>query len=511
MQKNLIIVLDFGSQYSHMIARRIRDIGVYTLLCSYKLSVSEILKKNPKGIILSGGPCSTYHHQSPLILKEIFYLNIPILGICYGMQMISSLFKGIVKKSIHKEFGKSCFIIDQKSLLFQNIPRQSNVWMSHMDEVTKVPETFHVIGHTDSCSIAAIQHNKKNIYGVQFHPEVKNTKYGIVLFKNFVLTICQCHPTWILKNFLQKKIYSIRRRVQKNKVLLGISGGLDSCVTACIIYKSVGSSLYCIFIDTGFLLEEDQKNIHDLSKKMNFPIKVIDAKKHFLHQLKGINDPEQKRKIIGKEFIYFFQKESEKIGNVNFLAQGTIYSDIVESSPMGTLRSPIKSHHNVGGLPQRMKFKLIEPLKKLFKDEVKRLGKQLGVPKNILYRHPFPGPGLSIRIIGEVNKRKISILKKSESILSQELQKFGIYHLVSQAFIVLLPIKSVGVMGDKRSYEYVAALRVVNTEDFMTSTCSPLPYQFLEKISNRIINEVDGINRMVYDITSKPPSTIEWE
>ncbi|WP_185863391.1 glutamine-hydrolyzing GMP synthase [Blattabacterium cuenoti] len=516
MKKDFILILDFGSQYSHMIARRIRDIGVYTLLYHYNnISIPHIISKKPKGLILSGGPFSVYEKNSPLISKNIFQLNIPIFGICYGMQLISFLFGGKIKKSKYKEYGKSYFIInDPDNNLFYGIPDKSIVWMSHFDEVENLPKEFKVIGHTPYCNVAAFSHLNKDIYATQFHPEVINTEYGISMLKNFVFHICKCSSNWKLNNFVQKTIDNIKKRVNKKKVILGFSGGVDSFVTAYIIHKAIGNSLNCIFVDTGLLLKTEKEKISFLCKKMNFSIKIIDAKNRFLSKLTGILDPEIKRKVIGEEFLYIFQKESEKIKNVEFLAQGTIYSDIIESSVISknSISHSIKSHHNVGGLPTTlMKLKLIEPLKELFKDEVRKIGKKLGLTKDILYRHPFPGPGLGIRIIGEINEKKIFILKEAEDILLQELKNYDIYDSVSQAFIVLLPIRSVGIKGDKRTYEYAAILRVVNTEDFMTATFSHLSYDFLEKVSNRITNEVDGINRIAYDITSKPPSTIEWE
>ncbi|WP_185855638.1 glutamine-hydrolyzing GMP synthase [Blattabacterium cuenoti] len=513
MKKNLIIVLDFGSQYSYMIAKRIREIGVYSLLLPHNIFINDIIEKNPKGIILSGGPFSVYKNNAPLISKKILELNIPILGICYGMQLISYIFGGKIKKSNYKEYGKSYLVTDKKNFLFKNVPKKSVVWMSHYDEVKNNPKELESIAHTNSCKIAAYKHKEKDIYAVQFHPEVKNTEYGKCILKNFVINICKCNKNWKLEDFVQKQVNSIKNIVSDKKVILGISGGLDSFVTAYIINKAIGNSLICIFIDTGFLLKEEKKTIQFFCKKMNFSIKVIDAVDIFLKKLTGVYNPEIKRKIIGKEFVTLFQKESRKINNVEFLAQGTIYSDVIESSINKNvgLNNFVKSHHNVGGLPKCMKLKLIEPLRKLFKDEVRKIGKSLKLPKEILYKHPFPGPGLSIRIIGKINKRKISILRKAENILLQELKNFNIYNNISQAFIILLPIKSVGVMGDKRSYEHVAVLRVIKTEDFMTSTFYPLSYEFLEIISNRIINEINGINRMVYDITSKPPSTIEWQ
>ncbi|WP_185873976.1 glutamine-hydrolyzing GMP synthase [Blattabacterium cuenoti] len=514
MKKDSILILDFGSQYSQIIARKIRDIGVYAIVYPYNISMNHILSKKPKGIILSGSPFSIYEKNPPLISKNILQINIPILGICYGMQLLAFLFGGDIKKSEYKEYGKTNFIIDNYNHhLFHGIPKKSIVWMSHCDQIHNLPKELKIIGHTSSCYASAFIHKIKNIYAVQFHPEVNHTEFGISIIKNFIFNICKCIINWDLNNFLKITIEKIKKRVYNKKVILGFSGGVDSFVTAYIIHKAIGKSLHCIFIDTGLLLKQEKEKISYLcNKKMNFNIKIINAKKRFLSSLNGVIDPEKKRKIIGKEFISIFQKESKKIKNVEFLAQGTIYSDVIESSlKYKKKNSIIKSHHNVGGLPTLMKLKLLEPLKKLFKDEVRKIGKELKIPKQILYRHPFPGPGLSIRIIGEINQKKISIVQKADNILFQELQNYNIYNYVSQAFIILLPIKTVGVMGDKRTYKYTSVLRITNTEDFMTATFSRLPYDFLEKVSNRIINEVDGINRLVYDITSKPPATIEWE
>ncbi|WP_185878013.1 glutamine-hydrolyzing GMP synthase [Blattabacterium cuenoti] len=514
--KESIIILDFGSQYSHIISRRIRDIGIYTILCEHNISVSNIIYKQPKGIILSGGPFSVYNKNYPSIYKNILELNIPILGICYGMQLISYLFGGIIKSSKNKEYGKSYLsIIDRKNPLFLGIPKNKSivVWMSHSDEIKKIPKELKIIGKTKSCPIAAFYHKEKNIYAVQFHPEVSHTEFGIIMIKNFVIKICKCKTNNynLLNNIIKKSIHNIIKVVSKKKVILGISGGLDSFVTALLIYKAIKNSLYCIFINHGLLLEEEEKFIKKICKSVEFPIRIINAKDKFLSKLVGVTNPEQKRKIIGEEFIKIFQKESKNINDVKFLAQGTIYSDVIESSKSSKLSDSIKSHHNVGGLPKNMNLKLLEPLKKFFKDEVKEIGRILGVPNYLLNKHPFPGPGIGIRIIGEINEKKISILRKAENILFQELNNYKLYKIVDQAFIILLPIKSVGIMGDKRSYEYTAILRSINTKDFMTATFSYLSYEFLEQVSNRIINEVNGINRMLYDISSKPPSTIEWE
>ncbi|WP_185872874.1 glutamine-hydrolyzing GMP synthase [Blattabacterium cuenoti] len=522
MKNHCILILDFGSQYTHLIARKIREIGVNAKI--YPYHTSDIKSIMPNGIILSGGPFSVYENNPPLISRSIFKLNIPILGICYGMQVLAFMFGGKISPSKYKEYGKTNFFIKNEvndNLLFHGIPNKSIVWMSHCDEIKQIPTNFKIIGYTNYSSISAYCYLEKHIYALQFHPEVTHTKFGKLIIKNFVLKICKC-VTQLKSNkfftqFIKTTINNIKKTTKNKNVILGLSGGIDSCVTAYLLHKSIGDHLYCIFVDTGLLMEYETKKIILSCQQININIKIIDAKKRFLSILNGVSDPEQKRKLIGKEFLDIFQEEAKKIQNVGFIAQGTIYSDMIESSIDPKLTQNmnhfmIKSHHNVGGMPKvDIDFKLIEPLKMLFKDEVKKIGEKLGISKEIVYRHPFPGPGLSIRIIGEVNQQKIDIIKKAESILIHELKKYNIYQHVDQAFIILLPIKSVGVMGDKRTYEYTAVLRAINTEDFMTSTFAYLPYDFLETISNRIINEVEGINRIVYDITSKPPSTIEWE
>lgn len=510
--KKGIIIIDFGSQYNKLIARRIREMSVYSeiLPCSFKL-VKEIKKLNPSGIILSGGPSSVNTKNSYSIEKEIYELGIPILGICYGMQLTIHIFGGKVSRGNKAEYGKSEFIIQGASNLFENLPINSIVWMSHFDEVTTLPEDFEIIGISNS-SIAAVQNVNKKIYTLQFHPEVSHSEFGQLILKNFVLNICKAPKKWVLNDFISQTIKQIQQIVGKEKVILGLSGGVDSSVASVLIHRSIGDQLTCIFVDTGLLRKDEvQKVIKMYKDYFDFNIKIHDASDQFLNHLIGIDDPEKKRKQIGKDFIEVFSQEAKKIQNAKFLAQGTIYPDIIESKSVKGPSEVIKSHHNVGGLPEGLKFRLLEPLKELFKDEVRKVGLELGLPYDVVYRHPFPGPGLGIRILGVISKEKVEILKKADDILIEELHTNKLYYHVNQAFVVLLPIKSVGIMGDERSYEYTAVIRCVNTIDFMTATWSKLPYEFLEKVSNRIINEVIGINRVVYDISSKPPATIEWE
>lgn len=509
MKKNSIIILNFGSQYHQLIARRIREIGVYAEVVPYNISINDILIRSPKGIILSGSPSSVLNKKGFFISKNIFELNIPILGICYGMQLICHLFNGIIIRGQNGEYGSANFIInDTKDILLKNIPSTSIVWMSHFDKVYKIPNKFKITGYTENC-VASISNKEKNIYAIQFHPEVSQTIYGKLIFKNFVYDICLCQQNWKLKNFINDSIIKIKKIVKNENVILGFSGGIDSLVTAILINKAIGNALNCIFVNTGLLrIDKIEKLINTYQNNYQLNINYINAEERFLSALDGISDPEKKRKIIGREFIYIFQKAAI---NATFLAQGTVYTDIIESlSPINSSFT-IKSHHNVGGIPKNMKLKLLEPIKSLFKDEVRRIGITLGIPQEIIYQHPFPGTGLGIRICGKINKKKLNILRLADNIFIEELKINNIYTSVSQAFAILLPIKSVGIMGDIRTHEYTIVLRSVNTEDFMTATWSHLPYNFLEKVSRRIINEVKGINRVVYDISSKPPSTIEWE
>ncbi len=507
---NGIIILDFGSQYNQLIARRIREHGVYSEVVPFNTSVEEIVAKNPAGIILSGGPSSVNAENAHLVEKELLEKNIPILGICYGMQLITHLLGGEVKKGEKGEYGKAKLQISQTNKFLQGISENSTVWMSHFDEVEKVPEGFSVNAKTDV--ISAISNEEKKIYAVQFHPEVSHTEEGAQMIENFIFGICNAPKDWKLTNYIDKTIAEIKETVGTQKVILGLSGGVDSSVAAVLIHKAIGDQLTCIFVDTGLLRkDEDEKVMKNYGDHFHLNIKLIDAKERFLSKLKGISDPEEKRKAIGNEFVAVFDEESHKIEGAKFLAQGTIYPDVIESQSVKGPSAVIKSHHNVGGLPEEMDFELLEPLRELFKDEVRKVGEELGIPHHLVHRHPFPGPGLGIRILGEVDEEKVKILQHADDIFIEELYKNDLYNKVSQAFVVLLPVKSVGVMGDERTYEYTAVVRSANTTDFMTATFSKFPWDFLEHISNRIINEVRGINRVAYDISSKPPATIEWE
>lgn len=507
---NGIIILDFGSQYNQLIARRIREHGVYSEVIPFNTSVEEIIARNPAGIILSGGPSSVNAENAHLIEKELLEKNIPILGICYGMQLITHLLGGEVKKGVKGEYGKANLHIEKSNQFLAGISENSTVWMSHFDEVEKLPEGFSVNGMTDV--ISAISNEDKKIYCVQFHPEVSHTEEGAKMIENFIFDVCNAPKNWKLTNYIDETIADIRAKVGNQKVILGLSGGVDSSVAAVLIHQAIGAQLTCIFVDTGLLRkDEDEKVMKNYGDHFHLNIKLIDAKERFLSKLKGISDPEEKRKIIGNEFVAVFDEESHKIEGAKFLAQGTIYPDVIESQSVKGPSSVIKSHHNVGGLPEEMDFELLEPLRELFKDEVRKVGAELGIPNHLVQRHPFPGPGLGIRILGEVDDEKVKILQHADDIFIEELYKNDLYDKVSQAFVVLLPVKSVGVMGDERTYEYTAVVRSANTTDFMTATFSKFPWEFLENVSNRIINEVRGINRVAYDISSKPPATIEWE
>ena len=507
-----IVILDFGSQYNQLIARRIRELGIFAEILPYNTSLKNILRNEPKGIILSGGPSSVYANDAHLISNKIYRQNIPVLGICYGMQLTVHIFGGKVTKGTIGEYGKATFYKDDDHILLKNVPNKSSVWMSHFDEVTQLPKGFSSLGHTKTC-IAGIYNDSLKIYATQFHPEVNHTKYGAQIIQNFVENICQADKNWKLKDYITHAIDKIKNEVGNQKVVLGLSGGVDSSVAAMLIHKAIGTQLTCIFVDTGLLRKEEGRMVmKTYGKHYQMNIKMVDASTQFLNALRNISDPEKKRKIIGHEFINVFDRESHQIKGVKYLAQGTIYPDVIESqSTKGGPSATIKSHHNVGGLPNEMQLKLLEPLKELFKDEVRQIGLALGIPREMITRHPFPGPGLGIRILGKINRKKVAILQEADAIFIEELRKHNLYNKVSQAFVVLLPVKSVGIMGDERTYEYTAVVRSANTTDFMTATWSRLPYDFLEIISSRITNEVKGINRVVYDISSKPPATIEWE
>lgn len=510
MQHDQVIVLDFGSQYNQLISRRIREFGVYSELKSYKLKAEEIKKmKNVKGIILSGSPNSVTQDGAFMLDSEIFDLGIPILGICYGMQLISYINGGNVEKASQKEYGKT-EIKHKNGRLFKETPIDQIVWMSHSYHVTKLPEEFQIDASSDSCPIAAASCSEKNIYLVQFHPEVEHSVYGNQILKNFVFDICGANPNWTMNSFIDEQVKKIREIVGKENVLCALSGGVDSSVVAALLHKAIGDQLLCMFIDNGLLRKgEGDAVVEMFDKKFNMNFLKIDAQKRFLDKLKGVSDPEQKRKIIGNEFIYCFEEETSKLKHIKFLAQGTLYTDIIES---GTeTAQTIKSHHNVGGLPENMKFELIEPLNTLFKDEVRKLGLELGLPKEIVYRQPFPGPGLGIRVIGEVTPEKLEIVRDADKIFRDELEKANLQEHIWQYFACITNMKSVGVMGDERTYNYAIALRAVTSSDGMTSEWARIPFEVLEVVSRRIVNEVKGVNRVLYDITSKPPSTIEFE
>ena len=513
MREKLIIV-DFGSQYSQLIARRIREMEVYCEI-THEIDVEAIKsgKEKVKGIIFSGGPASVYEEGAPTVNKEVFDLGLPILGICYGMQLITHLNGGKVEKAESREFGKAILeILDIKNDLLVGVKDKSQVWMSHGDHVTELPDDFVVIAKTDS-SIAAITNNK-GIYALQFHPEVVHSEEGYKLIENFIFNVCKCEKNWKIKSFIEEKTKQIKETIGNEHVILGLSGGVDSSVAAVLINNAIHKQLTCVFVDTGLLRKDEGKKVLEYYKEhFDLNIVFVDAKDRFLNKLKGIDEPEAKRKIIGNEFIEVFNEETRKLKGegAKFLAQGTIYPDVIESQSVKGPSHTIKSHHNVGGLPEDLAFELLEPLKELFKDEVRRVGGELGLPDFVINRHPFPGPGLGIRVIGEVDAEKVRILQEADDIFINELIDQGFYEKVSQAFVALLPVKSVGVMGDQRTYEYTAVVRSVNTIDFMTATWSKLPYDFLETVSNKIINKVNGINRVVYDISSKPPATIEWE
>ncbi|MCF6775037.1 glutamine-hydrolyzing GMP synthase [Thiotrichales bacterium 19X7-9] len=511
-----ILILDFGSQYTQLIARRVREIGVFSEIHPFDCTEEFIRSFNPKGIILSGGPESVNESVSVKAPDMIFEMDIPILGICYGMQTMANQLGGKVIPGKSGEFGFANIQVHKPNQLFSGIALSEealNVWMSHGDKVDTLPNDFSIIASSSNCPIAAIAHNQKPFFGLQFHPEVTHTDQGSVIIKNFVVDACQCQRLWTAKQIIEDQIKHVREIVGSDEVILGLSGGVDSSVVAALLHQAIGDQLTCVFVDTGLLrLGEGDQVMKTFAENMHINIIRVDAEEKFLTALEGVNDPEDKRKIIGRLFIEIFDREATKLKHAKFLAQGTIYPDVIESAGNKNGKAHvIKSHHNVGGLPEEMKLQLVEPLRELFKDEVRKIGVELGLPHRMVYRHPFPGPGLGVRILGEIKKTYADILRDADAIFIEELEKSGWYDKVSQAFAVFLPVKSVGVMGDQRKYDYVVALRAVETVDFMTARWAHLPYELLETISLRIVNEVKGITRVVYDVTGKPPGTIEWE
>ncbi|MCX7738050.1 MAG: glutamine-hydrolyzing GMP synthase [Hydrogenothermaceae bacterium] len=507
-----IVILDFGSQYTQLIARRIRELHIYSEILPYNTPIEEIKRHNPKGIVFSGGPASVYEKDAPMPDERVFKLKIPILGICYGLQLISHYFGGEVVKSDKHEYGKAEIDILDRDDLFYELPKHMHVWMSHGDKITRLPEGFEVLARTFNAPFAAIRNRENRVWGVQFHPEVAHTPLGKDILKNFAVKIAGCRQDWTMGSFLMEEQKRIREVVGNKKAICALSGGVDSSVAAVLVHNAIGDNLTCIFVDNGLLRKGERKQVEKTFRD-NFHINliVVDAKDKFLKALEGVTDPEKKRKIIGSLFIEIFEEGAKKISDAEFLVQGTLYPDVIESVSVKGPSAVIKTHHNVGGLPEKMNLKLIEPLRELFKDEVRELGKELGLPDEIVYRQPFPGPGLAIRIIGEVNKQDLKILREADAILLEEIKSAGLYRELWQSFAVLLPIQTVGVMGDYRTYEKVIAIRAVESTDGMTADWARLPYDLLDRIMRRIINEVKGVNRVVYDISSKPPATIEWE
>ena len=512
MKNNTIIIIDYGSQYTQLIARRVRELKVHSIILPYDFSLNDIQRYNVAGFILSGGPSSVYENDSPYLSKMIFDLNVPVLGICYGFQLLINYFNGLVESSGRAEYGRSNIQCKSESRLFSNVNESTDVWMSHGDKVTNIPKEWKVTSRSENNVVSSSEHENGKFYGVQFHPEVIHTIDGEKIIANFLFNICKTSPNWTASTFIDNQINNIRNIVGDKKVICALSGGVDSTVVAVLLKRAIGVKAICVFVDHGLLRKNEAKEVMDMyTESLDLEVNLLDKSKEFLHVLQNVKDPEVKRKIIGNKFIEEFENFSNSYQNLKFLAQGTLYPDVIESGGYGKVADKIKSHHNVGGLPEKMKFKLIEPVNELFKDEVRKIGVELGIPRDFIMRHPFPGPGLGIRIIGKITDERLNSLKEADNIFISILKKNNLYNQIWQAFCVLLPIKSVGVMGDKRTYDNVICLRMVTSIDGMTADWFELPQDILKLCSNRIVNEVNGINRVVLDVTSKPPGTIEWE
>ncbi|HEY3373533.1 MAG TPA: glutamine-hydrolyzing GMP synthase [Candidatus Aquicultor sp.] len=509
-ENQTVLVVDYGAQYAQLIARRVRECKVYSEIVPHDISIEALKAKNPTGLILSGGPASVYADKAPAVNPAFFELGVPILGICYGMQLMAHTLGGEVARTGNREYGKTDLVVDADNGLFRDLPLNQIVWMSHQDAVKNVPAGFMVTAHTNSAPVAAMVDPAKKLYGVQFHPEVVHTEYGMSVLKHFLYDACECAPNWTMVSIIEEAVDKIKKQVGDNKVVCGLSGGVDSAVAAIMVHKAIGDNLTCIFVDHGLLRKGEAEKVEETFKK-HFHINLIhvQAQDRFLTKLEDVTDPERKRKIIGEEFIRVFEEEAIKFHDAKYLVQGTLYPDVIESGTRDAAK--IKTHHNVGGLPEDMELELVEPLRALFKDEVRAVGEELGLPEEIVWRHPFPGPGLAVRIIGEITLERLDVLRDADAIFEEEIKRAGLYRVIWQSFAVLPCVKSVGVMGDERTYAYPIILRAVTSEDAMTADWARIPFDILEKISNRIINEVDYVNRVAYDISSKPPATIEWE